>query len=52
MADEFHSIIGAIIGGIILVALVMQESPGMLAAARLMLPANCGPIFFPLCWFP
>ena len=51
MAHEIQTVIGTIIGGIILVALVIQESPGLLAAARLMLPAGCGPIFFPLCWF-
>jgi hypothetical protein len=50
MADEIQTIIGAILGAIILVALVM-ESPEMLAVSRLLLPVGCGPIFFPLCWF-
>jgi hypothetical protein len=30
--------------------LVMQESPGMLAVARLIVPVGCGPIFFLHCW--
>ena len=51
MAHEIQTVIGAIIGGIILVALVLQESPGVLAVARLLLPVGCGPIFFPGCWF-
>ena len=51
MAHEIQTVIGAIIGGIILVVLVLQESPGVLAVARLLLPVSCGPIFFPVCWF-
>jgi hypothetical protein len=51
MEHEIQTMIGAIIGGIIFVTLVMQQSPGMLAVARLMLHVGCGPIFFPLCWF-
>jgi len=51
MAHEIQAVIGAIIGGIILVVLVLQESPGVLALARLLLPAGCGPIFSPECWF-
>ena len=38
MAHEIQTVIGAIIGGIILVVLVLQESPGVLAVARLLLP--------------
>ena len=37
MAHEIQTVIGAIIGGIILVVLVLQESPGVLAVARLLL---------------
>ena len=51
MAHEIQAAIGAIIGGIILVVLVLQESPGVLAVARLLLPVGCGPIFSPACWF-
>jgi hypothetical protein len=51
MAHDIQTILGAIAGGIILVALVLQESPGVLAVARLLLPVGCGPIFFPVCWF-
>ena len=51
MAPEIQAAIGAIIGGIILVVLVLQESSGGLAMARLLLPVSCGPIFFPVCWF-
>jgi hypothetical protein len=51
MAHEIQAVIGAIIGGIILVVLVLQESPGVLAVARLLLPVGCGPIFSPVCWF-
>ena len=51
MAHEIQAVIGAIIGGIILVVLVLQESPGVLAMARLLIPVGCGPIFFPVCWF-
>ena len=51
MAHDIQTIVGAIAGGIILVALVLQESPGVLAVARLLLPVGCGPIFFPVCWF-
>jgi len=51
MAHEIQTVIGAIIGGIILVVLVLQESPGVLAVARLLLPASCGSIFLPVCWF-
>ena len=50
MAHEIQTVIGAIIGGIFLVVLVLQESPGVLAVARLLLPVGCGPIFFPVCW--
>jgi hypothetical protein len=50
MAHEIQTVIGAIIGGIILVVLVLQESPAVLAVARLLLPVGCGPIFFPVCW--
>ena len=50
MANEIQTIIATIIGGIVVVVLVMQESPGMLAVARLFVPAGCGPIFFPHCW--
>ena len=50
MVHEIQTAIGAIIGGIILVVLVLQESPGVLAVARLLLPVGCGPIFFPVCW--
>ena len=45
-----HEIQTVILGGI-LVLLVLQESPGVLAVARLLLPVGCGPIFFPACWF-
>ena len=51
MAHEIQTVIGAIIGGIILVVLVLQESPGVLAVARLLLPVDCAPIFSPVCWF-
>jgi hypothetical protein len=52
MAHEIQTAIGAIIGGIILVMLVLQESPSsLLAMARLLIPVGCGPIFFPVCWF-
>ena len=51
MADELQTIISVIVGGIILLALTIQESPALLAVTRLLLPAGCGPIFFPLCWF-
>jgi hypothetical protein len=50
MATEIQTIIATIIGGIVVVVLVMQESPGMLAVARLFVPVGCGPIFFPHCW--
>ena len=52
MAHEIQTLVGAIIGGMILVVLVMQESPEVLALARLVLPVGCGPIFFSLCWWP
>ena len=51
MGHEIQTVIGAIIGAVILVLLVLQESPGVLAVARLFLPVGCGPIFFPACWF-
>ena len=51
MGHEIQTVIGAIIGGAILVLLVLHESPGVLAVARLLLPVGCGPIFFPACWF-
>jgi hypothetical protein len=50
MAHEIQTIIAAIIGGIILVALVVQESPGLLAVAGLFLRVGCGPILFYQCW--
>jgi hypothetical protein len=50
MAHEIQTVISAIIGGIILLVLLLQESPGVLAVARLLLPVGCGPIFFPVCW--
>jgi hypothetical protein len=50
MAHEIQTIIGATTGGIILVALLLQESPEALAVARLFLRLGCGPIFFPPCW--
>jgi hypothetical protein len=40
MAHEIQTAIGAIIGGIILVVLVLQESPGVLAMARLLIPVG------------
>ena len=49
MANEIQTIIATIIGGIVVVVLVMQECPGMLAVARLIVPVGCGPIFFH-CW--
>jgi hypothetical protein len=51
MTHEIQTVIGAIIGVIILVVLILQESPGVLAMARLLIPVGCGPIFFPVCWF-
>jgi hypothetical protein len=51
MAHEIQTVIGAMIGEIILVVLVLQKSPGVLAVARLLLPVGCAPIFFPVCWF-
>ena len=51
MVHEIQTAIGAILGGIILVVLVMQESPSVLSMARLLIPVGCGPIFFPVCWF-
>ena len=50
MAHEIQTMIGAITGGIILVAVALQERPEALAAARLFLRLGCGPIFFPQCW--
>ena len=44
MAHEIQTAIGAIIGVIILVVLILQESPGVLAMARLLIPVGCGPI--------
>ena len=49
MAHEIQAVIGAIIGGIILVVLVLQESPGVLAVARLLLPAELWADFSFLC---
>ena len=49
MAHDIQTVTGAIAGGIILVALVLQESPEALAVVRLLLPVGCGQIFFPVC---
>jgi hypothetical protein len=46
MANEIQTIIATIIGGIVVVVLVMQESPGMLAVARLFVPVAVGRFSF------
>ena len=50
MANETQTIIATIMGGIVVVVLLMQESPGMLPWRGLFVPVGCGPIFFPHCW--
>ena len=52
MAHEIQTVIGATILGITLIVVVLHERPGVLAVARLLLPVDCGPIFFPVCWWP